>query len=609
MGNMIKRCGEVAKTLFINRVSIFFLVGYVLFGILAYFGYYRDISIVATSASVFSLSQNPTVSPANELSEIDPCSYKTASKFCELYSVSPLLFLAIVFVFGGFLYYRFRKRFRKLLLLPIITLLLTLPLITTYMYYSAPYDVFNKLLEKAAKDVGKTIDELNNIENNPSSAVLTSSKQIVKRLKDTGISPVIVVISPKERAIFEFLEISNRSQLTFYKAKVIPYTIRSQSYAKGLMDQYSFGILLFPNNTLVVNSFNQEDLAELLPSLSKNILENEYNKYLLKPAVAKNPNFQVLTNDKYLIYQTKKEEERKNGLKTEIDSVKVNIQKMDDVLANNQRIIDAFPKDVRETEEEIDDQLDLKEKWEKNKNECNDFIYYYFECITRVKSSLNIIESNLNYLEEKKQLLMENKKQAEQINKTQVFSKDQDLNYLKELTKNLEELLNNPITPEYQAGIFYPQEKSIFIRYQENKQNQQFTDYLCTSLHEYLHFLSNQKTDEWPVFLEEGFTDYLTRKAFGKQLEPKGEYGCMRYIYETEIAVKLTEYEDTIGITSLYFNDKTERTLKTKLQQHHSRFHYSDFVSKGNKLFFTSLDDVDTKLKLLDDVLATLDIK
>jgi len=260
---------------------------------------------------------------------------------------------------------------------------------------------------------------------------------------------------------------------------------------------------------------------------------------------------------------------------------------------------------------------------------CKDGYEDFFEC----RELKSIIETNKKRLRQAEKTLEEEKKKLEEFEKNAQDANAQLTAQLAELQGALKLINDNPVNTEYQKGVFFPGEMGIKLRYfdevtedlfqariaeKESKsisaqtklaydyilsgysKEPTFSQYLMTSLHEYLHAIAYYENYEWPDSLEESMTEYLSLEAGFDYVYDKSKLDRLVYTDNVQLLEKLLTKVDKKKMLELYFNDKTDKSLRNEFAKVYANYHYDTFKSDFNTLLYMNYDDIDQRKEFME---------
>lgn len=169
------------------------------------------------------------------------------------------------------------------------------------------------------------------------------------------------------------------------------------------------------------------------------------------------------------------------------------------------------------------------------------------------------------------------------------------------------EFERNPITPEFQSGIFTPP-KSIHIKFYD-KENVPFASYLAVTLHELLHYEDGGSTRDIPLVLEEGITDYLTTRLIEQFMTKQAAItfvptyeGYPEFINFIEhLLMRIPEQT----FVEEYFH-RNEPGIKKLVDTYYDAKTYDQFIQKTDQLYYLG-NKKEGRDTLIADIEALLD--
>ncbi|MEK7060959.1 MAG: hypothetical protein AAB931_00380, partial [Patescibacteria group bacterium] len=218
----------------------------------------------------------------------------------------------------------------------------------------APDIAVNSLNKRAEKDLITVIQQLENPSKNNIESDLS---EIYKKISNQKNLPVIIEDFPKEQAILATLHIKKDKKESLYKAAVIPYQLAYSPELAQQKEKIQFQILFFPDNTLIVQSFNNEIIEKLIPVFAEKLVKSEFNKQIKQ--IATLPIVNVPNEKEYLVIRKQEEEKRKNELLTYITNIKNNMSLSQSAFSKNEA-------NIKDVNAEYDRYKAYGEDWARN---------------------------------------------------------------------------------------------------------------------------------------------------------------------------------------------------------------------------------------------------
>lgn len=574
---------ENIKTLFYNRAFFIFSAIFLLLNLILYIHYSETIKLFAQLEKNFTLSQiiAQQLPPGEILSNEFTCETKVTIPGCDnWFNISILIFALL----EGYLIYSFRKHkiIKKKILIAyavILQLLLIAPILAIGY---APYRTFDILGKEANKEIIKSIDLLSNRESLRTLSIEDNLSVISKKIKSENKLPTFIEDDPKEQSVLQILGIKQNKKDSLYKVLIIP----SQAYyAKEVSlekNKIKFELLLFPDNTLIVGSINTNLLKELTPVLADKIIKTKLDKYVLN--VKTSPVFDVPSEEEYSIIRKQEEERFGNSLLAYIQKVKDNIALNRSALSENETNIIEINKEHDRYKAYGQGWLaDCKSYWGAGHKNC--------------------IEGEQKINSELQSLLDAKRISGENIKNIKIYI-EEGQGYLYLAQKNYEDFLKNPNIPENEDGVFVPLSNLIHLKYKPSS-SYPFSQYLATTVHEYLHFYSyntSSRYSELPKFLDEGITELLTLVSVENFLNK--QVG-ISYPNQVEIVRRVEQLITGGELKNVYFS-KNENNLRKILGDSLSNGAYDILIERGNLLFTTSDKDKETQESLKKQIYGLL---
>lgn len=574
---------ESIKYLFLGQK--YFYIIFAITNILIFIIYSYNLTLFALNVKEFSLADNLKNSySATLLSDKFSCPSGYKYFVCGGYV---LLFLALLPFIEIYIIRKIIVSWKKINKL---TLLLYVPIMQVFVFIAllvlgyTPEIVFANLSRKAKNEIKKSIVFLNNPKELSKGGVVSSSENIANKIKSSSLENFTIVESnPLKGAVLSYLKIPKIGKDTLYKTIIIPYQLDTPESKKIKL---SFNILLFPDNTLVVNKIDKKMIEKLVP-----ILTNKMVKLELKSlTTSKSPNISFLNEIDYVVYQTKQEEKIKKEFESYIADLNNYIKESDTIIQTNQGVIDSYPSAKQKAQREYEEYV---AKWSGWYQECKSNFGedpYCAEGKIAFDNGIKNLEAGIRFV---------NKigNTAEKNLNIQIVYKNEALKDLEIIKQNYQNFLKNPITAVLQAGVFNPP-NDIFIRYYD-KEHKPLTYYLNAVLHEDLHFLSFSPDYQLDTFLDEGFTDYLKLIILAKYVEP--EALLLSYPHEVAIVDGLTKYFPQEKLIQSYL-DQNQTSFQFLFVNAYSPLEYENFVRKGKSLSYLSLKDETLRNKYVGEI-------
>ncbi len=546
----------------------------------------------------FYVNYDTFITPSTLLGQYSGCKSNAIPGTCFLnigmFLILPIIFETAIII----LLIKLRKESRKLVLLLFFALLQVLISTVIILYLFVPDVVEGQLYKQAYKNVMQTLSILDDEErlNGVLDAPADCISCIVHKMEDSKTAPQIIDRNPMEEAVMKIIGINLDGKDSFYKSVEIPFVLFDEGRNMDLdtsLSQKKFGLALFPNATLIVGYTSKDIIQELTPIISKKLITQQLSAYSDSDG---DPSFVVLNQDDYISYQKAEEEKYKNELIKNIKQIDDYITQLNDLINYNQNIIDSYDTYVKRNKEMY------KEYVEEPQNTydkyCKDAEYPQCETLKKqIKENKKLIEDDKNHIEE-------GVKNAREYNQEANLSKLIYQNALHSGQSLYEKAQKEPITAEYQRGISYVADNKVYINYYGPDSGVNFNDYLFTTLHEYLHQFSYTAGEGTiPVCLEEGITDQTASTLLNNVIPNSSSY--ITYAMESEIAKTILDKVSYGELMNVYFS-KSEDNLKSVLKKYYKNVPYGEFVNECNNLYYTDLDDVNSKIKRYNEVVNLL---
>lgn len=574
---------ESIKYLFLGQK--YFYIIFAITSILIFIIYSYNLTLFALNVKEFSLADNlKNPYPSTLLSDKFSCSTGLEYFTCSGYA---LLFLALLPFIEIYVIRKIIiswKKINKLTLLLYVPVMQIFVVIALLVFTYTPEVVFSNLSRKAKNEIKKSIIVLNNPNELSKGGVVSSTENILNKIKSSSLENFTIVESnPLKGAVLSYLKIPKTGKDTLYKTIIIPYQLDASESKKIKL---SFNIILFPDNTLVVNKIDKKTIEKLVPILTDKMVKSDFKSL----TITKSPKISFLNEIDYVVYQTKQEEKIKKEFEGYIADSNNYIKESDIIIQANRNIINFYPSVKQVAQKEYDDYIN---KWSGWYQACKTDYGNDPEC----EAGKSTYDTSIKNLEADIRDVDENKNEAEKNLNLQIIYRNEALKDLEIIKQNYQNFLKNPITAVLQDGVFNPP-NDIFIRYYD-KENKPLTYYLNTVLHEDLHFLSFNPDYELDTFLDEGFTDYLKLIILAKYVEP--EALLLNYPHEVAIIDGLAKYFPQEKLTQIYL-DKNQTAFQFLFVKTYGVLEYEDFVRKGKSLSYLSLEDETLRNKYAGEI-------
>ena len=446
--------------------------------------------------------------------------------------------------------------FKKILLLittPIIISLLSI-LISFLTLYSVALFQINYINSKLLLDSSK-------------SNLVSDKAEIIKKLQEMEGLPTIISSDRNFQSALIGIELKNSkiTQSPYYLERIIP-SIPKYPFLTINIPQSS--ILIYKNN-LLINEINKDDIELISP-----ILGRLFAKQSLDPKYIKDdPEIKVLGRQEYLKYREEK-------INESIDKIEDEIIKAKQTLNVIYGYIQTQKNNISKLQGYIENAASSKASDYQYCTSAGYYTYYYdpgfhryysdAECNSRSAEWDNIINKYKSSLAENQNSL--------QYNQSLIpgwLSTIEDLDILKQYISE-----QKSSTPQ-ELGIFEP-EKSIKIALDSTSKTA-IADYIVTLTHEYLHFtsyVSEERSDNFPLFFEEGITEYLARKSTKQQLQTDTNLGYPIIVKIIQEIAKKIPIEE---LNEIYFTKDFDK-LYQSLNSAYGKNFYED-----SEIYFTML--------------------
>jgi len=572
------RIMRIIKKLFLGKTNYIFYSAFIIINFLIYIIYSHNLTLFALNAKEFTIAEDLRYYSSAFLSEKFNCKSATGYIFCGLDIVLFLIVLLLIEVFAVSKVVKLRKKLKKLPLTLYLLIMQIFVIVSIFILGYTPEMVLTTLAKKADNEIKASAELLNKREETSKRSILISIDNIIKKLDTSSLDNFHIFESSVQKvAILSFLRIPKKKPDTFYRSIVIAYQLNLPQIQEIKLPS---NIILFDDNTLVINKLSKKDTEKLAPILADRMVVLEF-KEIIGPKPT--PNVLFLDETDYIVYQRREEEKIKGELRGHIEYLNNYIKKSDEIIASNQNAVNSYPSNKQKSQKEYDDYVLRWGNWyDKCKIQSGDSSNCE-DGKTTIGNSIKILKENIEMVEG-------NKNQAEQNLKLQIQYKDEAIRNLSTVEQNYQNFLKNPITAEFQNGVFNPKDR-IYIRFYD-KEQRPFSIYLNTLLHEYLHYYSYSPFYNLEIFLDEGITDFLRLKIVSRYVEKKNV--VISYIYEVPIVEKLTKVISVGELVPIYIS-KDRVGFQNKFVEHYSQLEYENFILKGKSLYYTSWNQVMVK--------------
>lgn len=576
------------KLLFLSKPAYFFYFVFIFLNILIFFIYFYNLTTFALNIKEFAVADAYKYYPSTLLNDRFSCSSGNQFFLCGSEIFLFLLLVLFVEVFAVWNTIHSRKKVHKLILILYLPVMQLFAILALLVLAYTPEAVFAYLSRQAQGEIKKSISVLNNPDEINKAGVETSPEEITSKIRSSSLKNFSIAESnPLKGAVLSYLKIPKKDKDTLYRAIIIPYKLDTSAAQKKL----PFSVLLFPDNTLVVNRADKKNIERLVPVISTKMIIAEFNE---EASLKNEPKMSFLNEIDYVVHQTRQEEKVKKEFEDFIDYLNNYIVEADSVIRTNQSIINSYPVDKQRYQREHQEYI---AKWGNWYQECKSELGNDPIC----ESGKTTIDSNIRSIEADINSVDEYKKEAERNLSLQIVYKNDTLKDLAVAKQTYQDFLKNPVTAEFQDGVFNPPD-SIYIRYYD-KEYKPLTYYLNTVIHEYLHAYSYNPDFKLEPFLDEGFTDFFKLVIEAKYIEP--EAILVGYPDEVSIVEEMIKHLPEEKIIQFYF-DQNQTGFQKLFVETYSPLDYENFILKGKNLLYASLKDEALKKKYVDEIKAVL---
>lgn len=586
------------KLLFVNKIFVIFSAIFLLGNLFLYFQYTEVLTSFALSEKIFVLTDGQSTHPIDLLTNKFNCEAKQIAPKCDKYIY---ILFALFLLLEGFVVYSY-IRSRKIIAkkFPIgycilVQLFLIIPLL---VLMRSPYRTFGVLRQQANQEIVKAIQVLNSADARKKANIENSLTLIQKRILAQDTLPALLEDYPKEQAVLQVLGVKHNLKDSLYRAIVIPYQTFTSPEITPQKNTIDFEVLLFPDNTLIVQSINRNLVEQLAPVLVDRLVKTKFNEYIKFVHIA--PIVDVPEEKEYILIRKREEEKIKRRYEESIAYLTSYIQESAGIIQTNQNIINSYPSDKQRYQREYEDYVARLGNWHQEcKNELGDDPFCE-EGIAKIDDNIKILKENIETVEA-------NKNEAEQNLKLQTIYRNEAIGELNNVELNYQDFLKNPVTAEIEGGVFISP-NTIHLKYQF-AEKYPFSYYLSTATHEYLHFYSyktSKANDDLPTFIDEGITDYLKLVVIDEFIKKQTQY--LNYASEIEVIKSILAVITEDELKNIYFS-KNENKLEGFIDRSFSKGRYKQIKSKGNLLSITRSTDRETQESLKRNILELLSEK
>jgi len=398
------------------------------------------------------------------------------------------------------------------------------------------------------------------------SHLIWDKNQVVDQLKNLDKPPLLISSDKNFQSALIKIELDNNNlnPSKYYSDKIIPSVPNSPILSLKI----PHSSLLLYKNYLLINELNKEDIGTISPIMGK-----LFAKQSLDPKYIKDePNIEVLGRQEYLKYREEK-------LNQSIKDIQEEINRINGLLSTAYGIINDAKQNISTLQSYIST---AESKRESDYSYCKSAGYYsyYFgtfykyysdsEC-ERQKSDWNNIINGYHQ---------------------SISEQQQDIQYAQSYISGYQsaiedyELLQQYISDQKAST---PQELGVFISPKTIKialdttSKTAVADYFATLAHEYLHYtsyVSDERSENFPLFFEEGLTEFFARKTIKQQLQTDTNLGYPIIVsIIKEIAKTIPEDE----LIEIYFTKDIDRLYQSLNNAFGNNF-YED-----SEIYFTIL--------------------
>ncbi len=516
---------------------------------------------------------------ASVLSESYECG---ASKFCFVPSVALIILLLFIESYNGVLFWFFRKKIPMMLLFGCMIMLHSLLVFAPVGSIIIPSILINRIVTATDHDITQKLQTLRT----SNQGILYDNGDILTALKNDTFAEIRIIEDDPLLALFLSLYAVDLKKIqgTFYQMVVLPsLATRHTDEAKKL----GFALLLDTEKEYlyIFDTINQPDglnsFKPLLNILSSKLVRGAYSEYIKK---IKEPDMQVLDEYEYIAVQKQKTAEILKAYQAHIYTLEHDLAGIEQDLLRMIRFRDQLSSE--------------RKAYETSSNN------WYRECVLQVSAENETCKNGKKTIDDSIRTIDTDRDTVEKNIITLTTAKSQFEREIAEERKIYADMVRDPITPEFQDGVYYSP-SSIYIRDHGDDRQSSFAGYLSTSIHEYLHFVSDTG-DPFPPFLEEGMTEYFNQKILSAVMlsvhpdiqKKKGDV----YAEEVQVVRRLEEKMSPEELVSLYFSKNV-----LKFSELLGKKTYQTFISLGDRLYYQPLESITQKNNVYEQIQSLLD--
>ncbi len=452
------------------------------------------------------------------------------------------------------------------------------------------------------------IGELNSLSLRSKTGLIVTGKEAVnKKLKTYKKAPHIIGKDYKidNLTIYQSLQ-TNPSRGSFYEKVII------NSLPKAFTSFFSLpkdNLVLF-GNFLLVREIDKQEIQIVTGPIVKLLIQD----YLSSKYIKNEPNYEVIGRQEYLKYREEminKDIKKLDGYIEQaillINGANNDLSKAYTAINTNNFGIEEAKNKIKLNEDAINSTINNKSSYYSYCINAGytfyDTFYHTFSkeyCDNQMPTFDGYIATYQKNIRDWNDTISENQGYINEWNKEvdRIKSEITEMENAKEIFNSYKTLLESKKdSTVYELGIFIP-EKKIKLAL-DNVSSKSLADYLATAVHEYLHYtsyVSEEKSNKFEPFFEEGLTEYFARQVIKKELNisPGQGYPLFTRIIE-EIAKKVKD-ENLLNV----YLTKDQSGLVGLLNNAYGK----DFYEKS-QIYFIQLyySAADNELKIANNIM------
>lgn len=560
-----------------------FITLYLLGNIFLYFQFTHTLQLFTLEQKSFTVSQTQSVHPINLIAEKFTCNGTNPTANCHSYVFIALFLFLSLEGYVVYIFTRKKKKIPKKVLIAKVLLLQLLLFIPITVLILSPAAVFNNLVKQADGEIKNGVYVLSSSEQLHKRRIENSLPLIQKKLNSESSLPTLIEESPKDQAILELLGVDVNKENSLYKVSIVPFQVHYGKEVAFEKDKINFQVLLFPNNTLIVQNSSKDVVEGIGPTLALMLTKHAFLSYLEK--LEKTPIVDVPDEKTYLSIRKKEETKTIQELEDQLQVAKKSVNQLDEYIKETQ----LYKKD---SEEQLKDYEPQTHDW-------------FIGCVKNLGESNETCQNGKKEIDKNLGILKKNISETESKIEEAKKSRATAIYYFSLAKQYYDQFLKNPGIPENEDGIFVPP-NTIHLKYQPEKKYA-FSYYLSVAVHEYLHFSSYATSGEsfaLPSFLEEGLTDYFKLTIINDFLKRDSKY--LNYPTEIDLLKEIAKSIPQESLKDIYFS-KNEKELEKRIDKSFGIGKYALLKEKGKILSSATIaNDASTEAKLKNEMFKLL---